>query len=80
MFTATVRFSGQVAAVKQARRMTQAPICEIKPISSATGMNSVGVITSPSSVCKRSSTSKPSSFLPSATTMGWKWRSNDSVE
>ena len=40
--TATLTSAGQVAASVQAARNTQSPICVIKPVSSASGMNKSG--------------------------------------
>ena len=48
-FTATVRCSGQVAAVRHASRNTHAPILSMSRRSSATGMNTNGGIRVPSS-------------------------------
>jgi hypothetical protein len=41
-FTASLRSSGQPAASRQARRRTHSPNGTIRPISSASGTNSVG--------------------------------------
>ena len=58
-FTATVRCSGQVAAVRHASRNTHAPILSMSRMSSATGMKTSGGMSVPSSAGRRISASKP---------------------
>ena len=58
MFTATLRSSGQAAAWRQDSRITHSPMGTMSPVSSASGMNSAGLIM-PSSGCgQRISASK----------------------
>ena len=57
--TATLMSSGQVAASAQAVVSTHSPSWLIRPVSSATGMNSAGEIMPRSGWCQRSSASQP---------------------
>ena len=57
--TATLTWSGQLAASAQACRSTHSPIGTIRPVSSATGMNSAGETMPRSGWCQRNSASKP---------------------
>ncbi len=55
----------------QAAAITQSPIDSIRPVSSATEMNSLGATSSPRSrSCQRSSASAPTSSPPRAK-IGW---------
>jgi hypothetical protein len=70
-FTAMLRCSGQLAAVRHASRNTHAPILSISCKSSATGMNISGGISLPSSVGSRISASKPIRRRIETSNIGW---------
>jgi hypothetical protein len=55
----------------QASRNTHSPSGTISPVSSATGMKSIGEMKPRSGCCHRTRASKPRRAKPSRPTMGW---------
>jgi len=69
--TATRALPGQPAAARHASRSTHSPMGTISPVSSATGMNSVGVTEPRAAESQRSSASSPETRLALRSTSGW---------
>ena len=71
MLSATVIGSGQVAAARHASSITHSPIDGISPLSSATGMKTLGGTSPRCGWFQRISASKPISFCVLALISGW---------
>jgi hypothetical protein len=69
--TATRMWSGQLRAAKHASRKAHSPSCMMKPISSASGMNSPGGINPLSGWRQRISASTPQMVSVPRSTTGW---------
>ena len=76
MLSATVIGSGQVAVARHASSMIHSPSAGISPVSSATGMKTLGGTKPRCGWFQRSSASKPTSFWVLALISGWKTRWN----
>ena len=71
MLSATVIGSGQVAAARHASSITHSPIAGIRPLSSATGMKTLGGTSPRCGWFQRISASNPTSFWVLALISGW---------
>jgi len=76
MLSATVIGSGQLAAARHASSITHSPIAGISPVSSATGMKTLGGTKPRFGWFQRISASNPISFWVLALISGWKTRWN----
>jgi len=69
--TATRMWRGHLAAWASAWRSAHSPMGTMRPVSSASGMNSLGGISVPCGVRQRISASKPDSWLRFRFMSGW---------